>query len=55
VPADYDGDGNADVAVFRSGYWFILKSSSNFTTYDTFLFGGAGDIPLAPMPRQNVP
>jgi hypothetical protein len=34
VPGDYDGDGTTDLALWRpsSGFWFIFKSSTSFTT-----------------------
>ncbi|MGH9903346.1 MAG: FG-GAP repeat domain-containing protein, partial [Pyrinomonadaceae bacterium] len=44
VPADYDGDGKADVAVFGDGEWQVLGSQAG--SYDVQLFGGSGDIPV---------
>ncbi len=43
---DFDGDGTADISVFRpsTGNWFILNSGTNTVTVD--LFGQVGDIPM---------
>ena len=44
---DFDGDGRADIAVFRpsSGYWFIIPSS-NRSTPILQQWGEQGDIPV---------
>ena len=44
VPADYDGDCRADLAVFRGGAWYILRSSDN--AFVGLQFGLSQDKPI---------
>lgn len=49
VPADYDGDGYANIAVWRpsTGNWFVIKRDGSSTAV---VHGGTGDIPLSAKP-----
>ena len=48
VNGDFDGDGKTDVVVSRSsiGAWYVLKSSTNFIGFTSYIWGQSGDIPL---------
>ena len=45
IPGDYDADGRADIAVFRSstGIWYIRNSSTGF---EAWLWGEPEDLPV---------
>ena len=49
--SDFDGDGRADLVVFRpsAGHWLLRKSASGYSYYDTatYTFGTGTDKPVA--------
>jgi 6-phosphogluconolactonase (cycloisomerase 2 family) len=45
---DFDGDAKSDITVFRpsTGGWHVLKSSTNYTTSQSFSWGNSTDVPV---------
>jgi hypothetical protein len=45
---DFDGDGRSDATVFRpaSGRWYVLRSSTGYSSYSEYQWGTSSDIPV---------
>ncbi|MFF0374223.1 peptidase S1, partial [Actinoplanes missouriensis] len=48
APADYDGDGAADIAVFRkgNGQWHVKSVKTGKQLVGSHQYGGGNDIPV---------
>ena len=48
VPADFDGDGKADIAIYRTttGEWFVIRSSNSTLLYVAWGAPSLGDTPV---------
>jgi len=49
ISGDFDGDGQSDIAVYRpgDGTWWVLTSTSGFSSYLHYPWGIPGDVPVA--------
>ena len=49
APRDFDGDGKADIAIYRpsNGVWYVLMSSENYPASAAYQWGTSTDVPLS--------